>query len=169
MSDLLPQPSEIPVREKEDAMGAYLMVFAALHLGLPLPFLGLIAAWIYHGINGKKSPFTGFHTYQSLLFSIPVSVISAAWVVWAVIAFFNAIQGNFGATRNLTGFWVFTVFTALVSITYLIYSILGAVGARKGRLVYFPIAGRLAYERYYGSNRNAGQKPELRNEPPKGL
>jgi len=31
----LPQPDEIPEREKEDAMGAYLMMFASLAIGSP--------------------------------------------------------------------------------------------------------------------------------------
>ena len=169
MSDQLPQPSEIPVREKEDAMGSYLMVFAALHLGLPLPFLGLIAAFIYHVVNGKKSAFTGFHTYQSLLFSIPASVISAAWLVWAVIVFFNAIQDNFASNQNLTAFWVFTIFSILVYLVYLVYCIAAAVLSRKGRLVYFPFFGRLAYHRYFGPGKDGPAKPPTRNEPPKGF
>ncbi|MCH8319303.1 MAG: hypothetical protein IIA88_12580, partial [Bacteroidetes bacterium] len=39
----VPQPDEIPTREKEDAMGAYLMMFAAIAAGLPLPIINLIA------------------------------------------------------------------------------------------------------------------------------
>ena len=47
----LPQPHEIPTREREDAMGAYLMMFAAWGAGLPLPLLNLVAAIIYFFIN----------------------------------------------------------------------------------------------------------------------
>ena len=43
----LPQPHEIPKRDREDAMGAYLMMFAAWGAGLPLPLLNLLAAIIY--------------------------------------------------------------------------------------------------------------------------
>ena len=43
----LQQPDEIPEREKEDAMGAYLMMFAAVAIGLPLPIINLIASIIY--------------------------------------------------------------------------------------------------------------------------
>jgi len=39
----LPQPHEIPKRDREDAMGAYLMMFAAWGAGLPLPLLNLLA------------------------------------------------------------------------------------------------------------------------------
>ena len=38
----LPQPDEIEVRVKEDALGAYLMMFATAALGLPLPILNLV-------------------------------------------------------------------------------------------------------------------------------
>ncbi|MCH8330385.1 MAG: hypothetical protein IH946_03240, partial [Bacteroidetes bacterium] len=47
----LPQPDDIPTREREDAMGAYLMMFAAVAAGLPLPIINLIAAIIYYYVN----------------------------------------------------------------------------------------------------------------------
>ena len=50
----LPQPDEIPKREREDAMGAYLMMFAAWGVGLPLPLLNLVAAIIYFFTNKKR-------------------------------------------------------------------------------------------------------------------
>ena len=51
----LPQPDEIPKREREDAMGAYLMMFAAWGARLPLPLLNLLAAVIYFFTNKKPS------------------------------------------------------------------------------------------------------------------
>ena len=50
----LPQPQDLSEREKEDAMGAYLMMFAALATSLPLPIINLIAAIVYYYINPKK-------------------------------------------------------------------------------------------------------------------
>lgn len=50
----LPQPQDLSEREKEDAMGAYLMMFAALATSLPLPIINLIAAIVYYYINRKK-------------------------------------------------------------------------------------------------------------------
>jgi len=47
----LPQPHELSEREKEDAMGAYLMMFAALATSLPLPIINLIAATVYYYVN----------------------------------------------------------------------------------------------------------------------
>jgi len=49
----LPQPDEITRREREDAMGAYFMMFAAWGIGLPLPFLNLVAAGIYYGLHRR--------------------------------------------------------------------------------------------------------------------
>jgi hypothetical protein len=51
----------------------------------------------------------------------------------------------------------------------LVYCILGAVVSRKGRLIYFPFFGRLAYDRYFGEASARRVKPEARNEPPKGF
>jgi len=63
----LPQPDELSEREKDDAMGAYLMMFATWVVGLPLPVLNLIAAVIYFYVNKKSSRFVAFHALQSLL------------------------------------------------------------------------------------------------------
>lgn len=63
----LPQPHELSEREKEDARGAYLMMFAALATTLPLPIINLIAAIVYYYVNRKKGRFIHFHCLQSLL------------------------------------------------------------------------------------------------------
>jgi len=72
----LPQPGEIPEREKEDAMGAYLMMFAAVAIGLPLPVINLIAAIIYYYVNRKKSRFIHFHACKHCfpIFPQPLSI-----------------------------------------------------------------------------------------------
>src|SRR5882757_7330637 len=80
----LPQPEEIPEREREDAMGAYLMMFAAVAVGLPLPVINLIASVIYYYINRKKSRFIHFHSLQSLLSQIPTTIMNWALVIWGV-------------------------------------------------------------------------------------
>jgi len=82
---VLPQPDQISEREKEDAMGAYLMMFAAWGLGLPLPLLNLLAAVIYHMVNRKKSPFVAFHSLQSLLTQVMVSLLNAGLIAWTVM------------------------------------------------------------------------------------
>ena len=60
----LPQPKELTSREKEDAMGAYLMMFAAFAVSIPLPIVNLIAAIIYFYINRKKAVISIFITFN---------------------------------------------------------------------------------------------------------
>ncbi len=51
-----PQPNELSKREKEDAMAAYLMNFAAWGASLPLPSLNLIASAIYYFNQSQEEP-----------------------------------------------------------------------------------------------------------------
>ena len=76
----LPQPEEIAEREKEDAMAAYLMMFASLAIGLPIPLVNLIASFIYFFVNRKSSPFVAFHSLQALLTHVPVVLLNAGLV-----------------------------------------------------------------------------------------
>ena len=78
----LPQPDEISNREKEDAMGAYFMMFAAWAIGFPLPILNLVAAVIYFFVNKKNSRFIAFHALQSLLSQIPVTLVNVGFIAW---------------------------------------------------------------------------------------
>ena len=79
-----PSPSEIPEREKEDAMGAYLMMFASLAIGLPIPLLNLIASVIYFFVNSKTSAFVAFHALQALPTHMPVVLLNAGVVGWLI-------------------------------------------------------------------------------------
>ena len=142
MSDLehhtLPQPEEISVREREDAMGAYLMMFAALAAGLPLPILNLIAAVIYYFINRKKSRFVNFHSLQSVLSQLPTSLLNAVAVFWGI----SILIGDFDFSDEFKGY---VIAAALANLMYIIFSILAAVRARQGRIYYFLFFGRIAY------------------------
>ena len=60
----IPQPDQITQSEKDSAMGAYMMMFVTWAIGLPLPFLNIIAAIIYHFMNKKESRFVAFHSFQ---------------------------------------------------------------------------------------------------------
>ena len=85
--------------------------------------------------------------------------------MWAVIAFFEGLKTDFHG--DFTGFWVFTLVTLASTLTYTVFCIVAAVFARKGRLYYFPVAGRWAFYRVFvvGSR----TKAEPRNAPPKGF
>lgn len=156
----LPQPDEVPIREKEDAMGAYFMMFAALAAGFPLPIINLVAAIIYYYINKSKSRFVHFHTLQSLISQIPTTLINAGGVFWTIrIIFFNTPFDDL--------FKGYLVMLIIANVLYIIFSIIAAVKARKGLFYYFIFFGRLAYIQVFSIERNPEIKETKVNIPPK--
>jgi uncharacterized membrane protein len=142
----IPQPHELSQREKDDALAAYLMNFAAWGAGLPLPTLNLIAAWVYYFLNRRKSRFVAFHCFQACTSQIPTTVINVVGVGLFVDYVF--ILG-----KELPGFfWPYVGFAVLTNLLYLAASIYACVLAAKGRFYYFLVFGRWAYTRYYGPN-----------------
>jgi uncharacterized membrane protein len=154
----IPQPDEIDKREKEDAMGAYLMMFAALGAGLPLPMINLIASIVYYYVNRGKSRFVRFHLIQSLWSQLPVTLLNGALVVWAIRIFYT--QGEFGKT--FMGLLMAAVF---FNIVYIGFSLYAAALARKGRFYYFVFFGRLAYHLTF-KVRNTDFDEPIQNKPP---
>jgi uncharacterized membrane protein len=156
----LQQPEEIPEREKEDAMGSYLMMFAAVAIGLPLPIINLIASIIYYFINRKKSRFIHFHCLQSLLTQIPTTVINWVAVIWAVTIFFT--------DRTTTEvFWAYVIFAGLSTTLYFIVSLVAAYKARQGKMYYFLFFGNIAYQAVYRVKASDNiQSSEPVNKPP---
>lgn len=134
----VPQPDELSTREKEDAMGAYLMMFASTGMGLPLPIVNLIAAVIYYFINRSKSRFVKFHTIQSLLSQLPTSFLNGVVVMWTF--------RNIYKDRDFTDFFFgFLAMVVVLNLIYIIFSLVAAVRARKGRFYYFLFFGQIAY------------------------
>jgi uncharacterized Tic20 family protein len=135
----LPQPEELTEREKEDAMGAYLMMFAAVAIGLPLPIINLIAAVIYYFINRKKSRFINFHCLQSLLSQIPTTIINWVFVIWGV----SILITDRGASEE---FWAYAIFAGVSTLFYFIICMVAAYKARQGKMYYLLFFGKLSYE-----------------------
>jgi len=160
----LPQPNDISEREKDDAMGAYLMMFASLAIGLPIPLLNLIASVVYFFVNRKTSPFVAFHALQALLFHIPVVLLNAGVAAWIIA---NLIVG----TSSWTPFFWYLFFTVLVNVTYIVLSIVALVNANKGRFFYMPVVGRISFGWYYGPK--AARQPRAprvwENRSPEGF
>jgi uncharacterized membrane protein len=154
----IPQPEEIEPRVREDAMGAYFMMFATAALGLPLPILNLVAAIIYYYVNRDKGRFVQFHTLQSLYSQIPVTLLNSGLVAWTIV--------NLVKEFNFTGlYWGYLAMTAAADLIYLIFSIVGAVKAHKGLFYYFIFFGRVAYHQVY-LVRPQRSSTGLRNRPP---
>lgn len=139
----LQQPDEIAEREKEDAMGAYLMMFAAVAIGLPLPIINLIASIIYYFVNRKKSRFIHFHCLQALLTQIPTTLINWGAVAWG----FTILISDKYETTDV--FWAYVVFAAVCTTLYFIISIIAAYKARQGKMYYFLVFGAWAYQVAY--------------------
>lgn len=139
----LPQPHELSEREKEDAMGAYLMMFASLATSLPLPVINLIAAVVYYYVNRKKSRFIHFNCLQSLLSQLPTTLVNWILLYWALqIFFFENYEVN-------DYFYAYLGFSVLANLIYFVYSIVAAVRARKGVFMYFILFGPYAYQLVY--------------------
>lgn len=85
----LPQPEEIEVRVREDAMGAYFMMFATTAMGLPLPFLNLVAWTIVN--FAKDHDFTSF--YWGYL--VMCAVAALIYLIFSLVGAVKARKGMF--------------------------------------------------------------------------
>jgi len=153
----LQQPEDMPAREREDAMGAYFMMFASLAAGLPLPIINLIAATIYYHINKHKSRFVRFHSLQSLLSQLPVSLLNAGLVIWGITLF----KQDFNIESS---FIIYLSIVIIANLVYLGFSIVAAIEARKGRMYYFIFLGQFAYDIVYKVKDD--HEAIYRNNPP---
>lgn len=154
----VPQPDELSAREKDDAMGSYLMMFASIAIGLPLPIINLIAAIVYYFTNRSKGLFVHFHSLQSLISQLPTTVINAIAVFWAIRIYFF----DWELTDTFKGYLIMAL---IFNLAYFVFSIIGAVKARKGRMYYFLFFGRLSYEAVFKKNNTETSK--IQNLPPK--
>jgi len=163
----LPQPNELDEREKEDAMGAYFMMFAALASSLPLPIINLIAAVIYYYINRKKSRFVHFHSLQSLLSQLPTTLVNWGLLYWLlqIYIFHNSALNN--------AFYAYLIFTIVSNLLYFVFSLVAAAKARKGNFFYFLFFGSYSYNRVYRIENNLDYENEktktsqsIKNKPP---
>ncbi len=158
---LLPQPEEISEAEKDDAMGAYFMMFASWAIGLPLPLLNLVAALIYHVLNSRQSRYVAFHAYQSLLSQIPVTLLNVGVIGWLVAIIL-------GGSSFVPLFFLYLIVVVVANLLYLIFSVVALVRARRGEIYYIPLFGRLSFSRYYGKKAVSLQTIR-RNRAPEGL
>ncbi len=144
-------------------MAAYLMMFASLAIGLPIPLVNLIASVIYFLVNRKTSPFVAFHALQALLTHIPVTLLNAGVVAWLIVII--ATGSHFAAAY----FW-YLFFAVLVNLTYIVWSIVALIHANKGRFFYMPFFGRLCFGVYYGPKTRPPREPRVwENKPPEGF
>lgn len=154
----VPQPDEISVREKEDAMGGYLMMFASAAIGLPLPVFNLIAAIIYYFVNKDKGRFVRFNTLQSLYSQVPVTLLNLIAVILLIRTFFHDLAFT-------AEFKAYLAVVIAANLIYFIFSIVGAMKAHKGRFYYFWLFGSWAFHQVY-KKRDEKQSGSPVNKPP---
>jgi len=155
----IPQPEEVTQREREDGMGAYLMMFAAWAAGLPLPMLNVLASVIYYYVNRQKGNFVRFHALQSMWSQILVGVLNASVFAWGIQIW---VSGRFSGKF----FWPYLIMVIIANILYFIFSIIAAVRAKKGRFFYFIFFGKMAYQIAYSVDSSFNKKPDYVNRPP---
>lgn len=153
----LPQPEELTKKERDDAMGAYLMMFASVGAGLPLPILNLIAAIIYYYVNRSKSRFVKFHAYQSLISQLPTTLLNATALSWFIRNMINST----GFDQNFFGFVIAVILT---NVAYFIFSIIGAIKARKGQMYYLLFFGKVSYVKAFKIK--VSDQEAFENRPP---
>lgn len=156
----LPQPDEIGIEDREDAMGGYFMMFAAMAAGLPLPLINMVAAVIYYYINKKKSRFVHFHSLQSLLSQLPTSLMNAVLVFWALRIWFTGWEYS-------STFKGYVAVVIAANLSYIGFSIWAAIKARRGQMYYFLLFGRVAYHFAFLKKDGEDDNSAFVNQPPR--
>lgn len=160
----LEQPDELDHRDKEDGMGAYLMMFAALAAGLPLPIINLVAAAIYYYTMRGKKRFVRFHALQSFWSQTFTSVLNIALVAITLRMFINGWRFDFGNQAYL----MFLASMVIANLIYVGFSIVAAIKAYHGKVYYFLFVGPMCYRYIYKVRPTDGKDNTLShiNKPP---
>jgi len=145
----LPQPDEISEKDREYAFGAYIMMFAGAYF--PLPFVEIISSYIYYIYYRKRSRYAAFHAYQSCLSQLPITVVNTGYAAYVIVWLVKSIRADYFDPYDSRLILVFLAATVLINIVYIIISLLIAFKAKKGIFRYFPIVGKIAFEKFYGS------------------
>jgi uncharacterized membrane protein len=166
---ILPQPDEISSQDKDHAAGSYIMMFVSQYF--PLPLINLLAAFIYYMFCRNRNRFVAFHTYQSFISQIPTSLFLWGVIVWAIHILVAYPVHAWAMAFNPT-FWLVCIAMIGWNILYIVYSLVAYRKAGAGKLIYLPIFGKIAFERYFGRNaikeKTIPKEPEV-NLPSEGL
>jgi uncharacterized membrane protein len=164
----LPQPDEVSEKDREYAFGAYIMMFAGAYF--PLPFVEIISSFIYYVYYKKRSRYAAFHAYQSCLSQLPITVVNTGYAAFVIVWLVKSIRADYFDPSDNKLVLIFLGITIIINIIYIIVSLSIAFKAKKGIFRYFPIVGKIAFEKFYGTEAAEIEKPELlsggRNRPP---
>lgn len=119
-------------QERDQASWAYFVSFASLGLGLPIPFLSLVASLVFHLVQHKKSRFVAFHSWQALLLGLPASLVVGVWSFWGLGVLFDYFLSAGHLTADLTGFWILGGVSAVLLTLEIVLGLRGAAFAKRG-------------------------------------
>ncbi len=146
----LPQPEEVTEKDRENAFGSYILMFAGAYF--PLPFIEIVLSFIYYNYFKKRSRYVAFHTYQSLLSQIPITIFNTSFFAYAIYLFVLLVRGNEIPEGQKNWFFILLAALVLLNILYNIISLVVAIKAKKGVIKYFPYIGIIAYNKVYGAH-----------------
>jgi len=134
---------EPTLQHRDQASWAYFVSFASLGLGLPIPFLSLVAGVVFHLVQHRKSRFVAFHSWQALLLGLPASLVVGVWSFWGLGVLFDYFMTAGHVTADLTAFWILGGVSALLLVVEVVLGLQGAAAAKRGELVGFGPLGTL--------------------------
>lgn len=158
--ETIPQPYEITTKEREQSLAAYLMMFATAAAGLPLPFLNLVASFAYYYFTKSTSRFVRFHSFQSLISQLPISLMNGVAVFWTFRILFTEVVFS----DMYKGYLAVVVLSNLV---YVLFSLIAAIKAYKGHMFYFVFFGKVAYLKAFAGKSEAEESLMHQNLPPR--
>lgn len=130
-------------QQREQASWAYFVSFASLGLGLPIPFLSLVAGVAFHLVQHRKSRFVAFHSWQALLLGLPASLVVGVWSFWGLGVMFDYFMTAGHVSADLTAFWVLGGVSGFLLALEVVLGLKGAAAAKRGELVGFGVLGTL--------------------------
>ena len=140
-----PSPQECDL-----ASWAYFVSFASLGLGLPIPFLSLVAGIVFHLVQHRKSPFLAFHSWQALLLGLIPSLVVGVWSCWGLGVLFDYFLSAGNLVADLTAFWSLGIVSAALLSGEILLGLRAAAEAKRGEAVGFGPLGsfcrRLAFK-----------------------
>jgi uncharacterized Tic20 family protein len=109
----------------EKACNSYLMSLAAMLVGMPIPFINLIATLAFFFKNRREDLFVRWHCTQALLSQIVLFILNTIVLVWLG-------QIIWGSLRLNSEFLALVITTLLFNLTEFAATIYTAIQSRKG-------------------------------------
>lgn len=134
---------DISMQERGQASWSYFVSFASLGLGLPIPFLSLVAGVAFHLVVHRRSSFVAFHSWRALLLGLPASLVVGVWSCWGLAVLFELFLSAGHLEGNLTAFWWLGVAAGVLLTVEIVLGLKGAKDAQRGATGGFGVLDRL--------------------------